>query len=177
MNKNEIIVKKGEIIDWDDAKRIENEGVESVMVRSPLACESLWGVCQKCYGWDLSFNNLVELGTAVGVMAAQSIGEPGTQLTMRTFHTGGVAGESDITQGLPRVDELLETRNPKGEATLSKVFGKVVSVKNGVVKVRPDPTSKNKAKKPDIVEYKIPSGYAAAVKKGDRIEKGQALSE
>lgn len=177
VNKNEIIVKKGEIIDWDDAKRIENEGVESVMVRSPLACESLWGVCQKCYGWDLSFNNLVELGTAVGVMAAQSIGEPGTQLTMRTFHTGGVAGESDITQGLPRVDELLETRNPKGEATLSKVFGKVVSVKNGVVKVRPDPTSKNKAKKPDIVEYKIPSGYAAAVKKGDRIEKGQALSE
>lgn len=177
VNKNEIIVKKGEIIGWDDAKRIENEGVESVMVRSPLACESLWGVCQKCYGWDLSFNNLVELGTAVGVMAAQSIGEPGTQLTMRTFHTGGVAGESDITQGLPRVDELLETRNPKGEATLSKVFGKVVSVKNGVVKVRPDPTSKNKAKKPDIVEYKIPSGYAAAVKKGDRIEKGQALSE
>lgn len=175
--KGKVIVEKGEIITWEKAKVIEEADIEKVRVRSPLKCKSLWGICQKCYGWDLGYNKLVELGQAVGIVAAQSIGEPGTQLTMRTFHTGGVAGEADITQGLPRTEELFETRKPKGKAVISKVYGQVVSVKNGIVKVRVKPASKKKAVKPDIVEYKVPDARPILVKKGDKIEKGQRICE
>ncbi len=119
-----VIVKKDTLITKKDAALIDELGVEEVHIRSLLTCKAENGVCQKCYGYDLGHNKLVEMGTAVGIIAAQSIGEPGTQLTMRTFHTGGIAG-GDITQGLPRVEEILEVRNPKMQAVISEIAGKV----------------------------------------------------
>jgi len=113
-----ILVKKGQIITHEKAKEIDRINPEEVFIRSVLTCQSRRGVCAKCYGYDLAYNKLVKLGTPVGIIAAQSIGEPGTQLTLRTFHTGGVAGR-DITQGLPRVEELLEARSPKRKAILA----------------------------------------------------------
>ncbi len=119
-----VLVKAGEIIEEKDAREIDKSKVESIHVRSVFKCKCPKGVCRKCYGYDLSYNKPAELGAAVGVIAAQSIGEPGTQLTLRTFHTGGVAG-SDITQGLPRVEEIFEVRSPKHQAILTDVDGKV----------------------------------------------------
>ncbi|HEU0051196.1 MAG TPA: DNA-directed RNA polymerase subunit beta' [Patescibacteria group bacterium] len=121
---NEVLVKKGTLITEDLIKVLSKHKVESATVRSVLTCRVPRGLCQKCYGYDLAYNNLVKIGTAVGIIAAQSIGEPGTQLTMRTFHTGGTAA-ADITQGLPRVEELFEARSPKHRAVLSDVSGKV----------------------------------------------------
>ncbi|MFA7314406.1 MAG: DNA-directed RNA polymerase subunit beta' [Candidatus Magasanikbacteria bacterium] len=122
---NKIIVKAGEVVDAQAGRAIEKEEVDNIHVRSILQCQLPKGVCTKCYGFDLSNRKPVKTGTAVGVIAAQSIGEPGTQLTMRTFHLGGVAGGGDITQGLPRVEELFEARNPKRKAILSEVAGKI----------------------------------------------------
>src|SRR5690606_10126235 len=119
------LVKKAELIDEDAAIAIDKAGLEEVAVRTVMECASKKGICQKCYGWDLGHADVVEMGTAVGIIAAQSIGEPGTQLTMRTFHTGGIASSADITQGLPRVEELFEARNPKRKAFISEVAGKV----------------------------------------------------
>ena len=110
-----VVVARNAMITEDDAHRIDASGIDEVLVRSPLACESRYGICRKCYGRNLATGEMVGIGEAVGIIAAQSIGEPGTQLTMRTFHTGGVAGQ-DITQGLPRVEELFEARIPKGKA-------------------------------------------------------------
>jgi DNA-directed RNA polymerase subunit beta' len=121
------IVKSGDMITDDAAAAIEQTDIEAVNVRSVLKCRTLWGICRQCYGVDLARGRVVELGEPVGVIAAQSIGEPGTQLTMKTFHKGGVAGE-DITAGLPRVDEIFEARNPKGQAVLAEVSG-VVKIK------------------------------------------------
>ena len=133
----EMILDKGEMITENIVKKIEEAGIKTVEIRSALTCKTPNGVCQKCYGRNLATGNLVETGEAVGIMAAQSIGEPGTQLTMRTFHTGGVAGGDDITQGLPRVEELFEARNPKGKATITEINGKVASIKedNGKHKI------------------------------------------
>ena len=133
----EMILDKGEMINENIVKKIEDAGIKRVEIRSALTCKTPNGVCQKCYGRNLATGNLVETGEAVGIMAAQSIGEPGTQLTMRTFHTGGVASGDDITQGLPRVEELFEARNPKGKATISEINGKVASIKedNGKHKI------------------------------------------
>ncbi|MDE5888412.1 MAG: DNA-directed RNA polymerase subunit beta' [Bacilli bacterium] len=135
----ELIVDKNEMINENIAKKIVKAGIKKVEIRSALTCKSQFGVCQKCYGRNLATGNLVETGEAVGVMAAQSIGEPGTQLTMRTFHSGGVAhgGDADITQGLPRVEELFEARNPKAKATISEITGKVASIEaaNGKHKI------------------------------------------
>jgi len=133
----ELILDKGEMITENIVKKIEEAGIKKVEIRSALTCKTPNGVCQKCYGRNLATGNLVETGEAVGIMAAQSIGEPGTQLTMRTFHTGGVAGGDDITQGLPRVEELFEARNPKGKATIAEINGKVASIKedNGKHKI------------------------------------------
>ena len=119
-----VIVSKNQGIDEADSKLIGDpgSGISSVKCRSVLKCKLVRGVCRKCYGFDLGFNKMVELGAAVGIVAAQAIGEPGTQLTMRTFHTGGVAG-LDITQGLPRVEELFEAREPKGQAFVSDIDG------------------------------------------------------
>lgn len=119
-----VLVKKGELIDENIIDSIEGEDIKEASIRSSLSCKLHRGVCVKCYGWDLSKNDLVKKGVAVGVMAAQSIGEPGTQLTMRTFHTGGVAGVDDITQGLPRVEEVFEARSPKRKAIIADVSGK-----------------------------------------------------
>ncbi len=135
----EVIIDKNEMITENIAKKIVKAGIKKVEIRSALTCKSQYGVCQKCYGRNLATGNVVETGEAVGVMAAQSIGEPGTQLTMRTFHSGGVAhgGDADITQGLPRVEELFEARIPKAKATIAEISGKIKSIEaaNGKHKI------------------------------------------
>ncbi len=174
------VCKKGEIIDWQKADAIINADVEKVKVRSPLSCRSIGGVCQKCYGWDLGKNQLVKLGEAVGIIAAQAIGEPGTQLTMRTFHTGGVAEGGDITQGLPRVEEIFEARIPAGKATICQVNGKVLEVTpERIIRIKPESEKQKtkKKKKEDIVEYKILPKRAIWVEAGQTVKKGQQLCE
>ena len=123
----EVIVEQNEEILEAAAERIENSGIESVAIRSVMTCHSRTGICARCYGRNLETGEEVNIGEAVGITAAQSIGEPGTQLTMRTFHTGGVAG-GDITQGLPRVEELFEARKPKGIAEICEADGEVISI-------------------------------------------------
>lgn len=123
--KGKVILKAGDILDKEAVESLKKEKVESVLIRSALSCKLNKGICAKCYGWDLAYNKPVKLGATVGVIAAQSIGEPGTQLTMRTFHSGGVAGSDDITQGLPRVEEIFEARSPKKKGLLSDVDAKV----------------------------------------------------
>ena len=172
-----VFVKKGEIINWQAAKAIsEAEAIEKVIVASPLTCKSSHGVCQKCYGWDLGRNQLIKLGEAVGIVAAQSIGEPGTQLTLRTHHLGGIAGAGDITQGLPRIEEIFESRVPKGEAIMSLTEGKVVGIdeERRIVKIQP---VKDGSSKKDIMEYKIPGRIAILVEKGQDIKENQPLCE
>ena len=155
------------------ARKIAERGVEQVFIRSVLKCNSEYGVCQKCYGKNLATGEIVEVGEAVGIMAAQSIGEPGTQLTMRTFHTGGVAG-SDITQGLPRVQELFEARQPKGMALISEIDGEVVSIthKNGryEVKIYNEQTKDEKS-------YTTPYGVEPIVEENQQIKAGDPIME
>lgn len=122
---SELIVDKDTMITDEIANKIVEAGIEKLEVRSVLGCRSKHGVCQKCYGMGLARRDLVSIGESIGIIAAQSIGEPGTQLTMRTIHSGGVAGVADITQGLPRVEELFEARKPKGLAIISEIDGKV----------------------------------------------------
>jgi DNA-directed RNA polymerase subunit beta' len=158
-----IIVREGEEIDEEKASAIQAYGLNQVNIRSVISCRSNWGVCQKCYGRDLARGKLVVLGEAVGVMAAQSIGEPGTQLTMRTFHTGGIA-EEDITQGLPRVEELFEARRPKGEAVIAEIDGQInISQKddNKIIKIIPYEIPSQ--------EYPIKKGYVVCVKDGQKV--------
>ncbi|MDD3386527.1 MAG: DNA-directed RNA polymerase subunit beta' [Candidatus Pacebacteria bacterium] len=173
----EVIIKSGDVIDLKIAQRIKDiPEIETVKIRSPLTCKCKRGICQKCYGLDLGWKGLVNIGEAVGVIAAQSIGEPGTQLTMRTFHTGGVAGEADITRGLPRVEEIFERRPPKGEAEIALKDGKVTEIddKKGVIKVL-TLKSDGKAKEDDIIEYSVSSSIELLVKEGDVVTKGQPL--
>jgi DNA-directed RNA polymerase subunit beta' len=171
--RGKIIVREGEIIDWEKGKRIVEEGIEKVRVRSPLSCKSIRGICQKCYGWDLGKNKLIDLGEAVGIVAAQSIGEPGTQLTLKTFHLGGIAGV-DITMGLPRVEEILEARPPKGEALISEIEGKVLEITaDRRIRIK----SKVHSSKSKVFEYQIPPKAAILVMPGEEIEKGQQISE
>ncbi|HEV8352704.1 MAG TPA: DNA-directed RNA polymerase subunit beta' [bacterium] len=165
------LVGEGEEITEDAADVIEAAGVEEVIVRSVLTCKSRYGVCGKCYGRNLATGKKVEIGEAVGIIAAQSIGEPGTQLTMRTFHTGGVAG-FDITQGLPRVEELFEARKPKGQALIADVAGKVrIGEAKGVRKVI--------VVGKDGVEYSqsVPFGIRLRVADGAKVEAGDQLTE
>ena len=171
--------KKGHLLSAKDAEKIAAEGIEELRVFSPITCKSLYGVCQKCYGYDLGSNKLVKIGEAVGIVAAQAIGEPGTQLTMRTFHTGGVAAGGDITMGLPRVEELFELIRPQNPAILSEFEGTVGEIKKEgdeeVVKVlREGGKSKGKA---EAVAYKIPFGRHIIVKEGEKVEKGQPLTD
>jgi len=180
-----VIVEAGEIIDKQMAEAIEKSELMSVTVRSPITCKTLYGLCAKCYGFDLGANRPVKIGAAVGVIAAQSIGEPGTQLTMRTFHTGGVAG-LDITQGLPRVEELFEVRPPKGKAILSEVEGQVLkieekgSLKTITIKVEGEEKSKKRSSKKAMkkeIEYSVPRSALVFVKVDDKVKIGDQLSE
>ncbi|WP_025640186.1 DNA-directed RNA polymerase subunit beta' [Schnuerera ultunensis] len=168
---NEIIVKKDNIITEDIAESIEEAGIEEVKVRSVLGCKTRHGVCAHCYGRNLATGDPVNVGEAVGTIAAQSIGEPGTQLTMRTFHTGGVAG-ADITQGLPRVEELFEARKPKGLAIISEISGEI-SINETKKKKEVVVTSKDGESK----AYSINYGSRLKVRPGDFIEAGDEITE
>lgn len=174
----EVISKKGEIVTVKKAKEIEALKIDKVKIRNLVTCKTYRGVCQKCYGNDLGRNNLVAIGQAVGIVAAQAIGEPGTQLTMRTFHIGGLAG-TDITQGLPRVDEIFEARSPKGEAVLAEFDGQVEEIeessKQKIIKLAK--TVSGKTKKKEIKEYMVPAVMNINVKEGDLVAKGDVLSE
>ncbi|MDD4983200.1 MAG: DNA-directed RNA polymerase subunit beta' [Candidatus Portnoybacteria bacterium] len=193
---DEVIVKKNTLIDKYAAKKIDALGLETVRVRSVITCQSRQGICQMCYGYDLGRNQLVKLGEAVGIVTAQAIGEPGTQLTMRTFHTGGVAAAGDITQGLPRVQEIFECQVPKGKALVSEIDGKVVEIKeagsNRIIKIKgvnlpkkEDPAKKGSKKKAAKIEnfeeqekeYSVPLRTALWVNEGDTVTKGQQLNE
>ncbi|NTU66368.1 MAG: DNA-directed RNA polymerase subunit beta' [Candidatus Moranbacteria bacterium] len=171
---NEILVKKDIMVTKEDGEKIEKAGIEKAKIRTIVTCKSSRGVCQKCYGLDLGRGHMVDLGQAVGIVAAQAIGEPGTQLTMRTFHIGGIAG-SDITQGLPRVEEIFESRPPKGESMISEIDGKVIGIESTdkamIVKVA------SQGKEEIVKEYQIPAGATIKVAEGDLVAKGTQLSE
>ncbi|MDM5336018.1 DNA-directed RNA polymerase subunit beta' [Fictibacillus enclensis] len=168
---NEVLVSKNEQITEDSAQAVVDAGVQEVTLRSVFTCDTRHGVCKKCYGRNLATGSDVEVGEAVGIIAAQSIGEPGTQLTMRTFHTGGVAGD-DITQGLPRIQELFEARNPKGQALISELEGTVINI------------NESKEKREILVQgeietrsYTVPYGARIKVAEGDVVTAGQVLTE
>lgn len=167
----EVIVEKNELIHEDQAKAIVEAGIEEVIIRSAFTCNTKHGVCQKCYGRNLATGSDVEVGEAVGIIAAQSIGEPGTQLTMRTFHTGGVAGD-DITQGLPRIQELFEARNPKGQAVITEIAGTVLEMKE--VKDKQEVVIQGKVEQRS---YAVPYNARMKVQEGDQVEAGQELTE
>ena len=170
-NTNELIIDNDTMITEAIADRIIAAGIEKLEVRSVLGCHSKHGVCQKCYGMGLARRDLVSIGESVGIIAAQSIGEPGTQLTMRTIHSGGVAGVADITQGLPRVEELFEARKPKGLAIISEIAG-VVKIKETKKKKEVVVTGKDDAR-----TYTIPFGSKMKVHDGDMVEVAQPLIE
>ncbi len=168
----EVIVSKDKMMDDGDAKKIIDKGVTHIDIRSILTCQSTQGVCGKCYGDNLANGKPVAVGEAVGIIAAQSIGEPGTQLTMRTFHTGGIASAEDITQGLPRVEELFEGRRPKSSAIITEVGGIVrmeeIKRTRNIIVTTSDGLEK---------AYPIPYGYRIRVSEGDTVVSGDALTE
>ncbi len=168
----EIIVGADEMISFEQAERIEKAGVKSVVCRSVFTCRSDHGVCAKCYGANLATGGSVDIGEAVGIIAAQAIGEPGTQLTMRTFHTGGVASAEDITQGLPRVEELFEARKPKGLAVITEING-VVHIDDSKKRREAVVTSEDG----ESESYLIPFGSKLKVQDGDTVEAGDELTE
>ena len=167
----EIIVDTETLITENIAEKIVEAGIDRVQVRSVLGCRTKHGVCAKCYGMGLATREEANIGESVGIIAAQSIGEPGTQLTMRTIHSGGVAGVADITQGLPRVEELFEARKPKGLAIVSEI--------DGSVKISEDKTNKvvTITAKDDAKSYTIPFGSKLRVREGDIVRAGQPITE
>jgi len=174
----ETLFKKGHFLSKRDAQLVESKGMISVAVRSPLTCKSVIGVCVKCYGADLGKHKIVDIGEAVGTIAAQAIGEPGTQLTMRTFHAGGTASVGgDITLGLPRVEEVFENRTPKNPATVSHLDGTVSEIKKDggekTIVILPDEKSKTK----DKIEYPVSAARMVLVKEGDHVKKGDLLTD
>jgi len=183
LNKDgKVTFKKGHLLSKIDGNKVVEEGAAEVSVRSPLTCKSMYGVCVNCYGVDLGKYELVGIGEAVGTVAAQAIGEPGTQLTMRTFHAGGTASVGgDITQGLPRVEELFEKRSPKNPAIVSKVDGVIAEIKDlgkeKVIVVIPDVADKSKTKKKSELEYTLSYNRMALVKVGSTIKKGDIITD
>ena len=172
----EVVMSHDRLMTAQDSEKViaflESQGRDRIAIRSVLGCKSKRGVCAKCYGMDLAHSTVVSVGEAVGIIAAQSIGEPGTQLTMRTFHTGGVASAEDITQGLPRVEELFESRKPKGAAILARIGG-VVSIeeikKSRVIVITNTETG-------EVEQYAIPWDYRIKVKEGDEVKAGDELT-
>ena len=175
----EMICSRNKLINVHDAERIvaalEAEGKDSISIRSVLQCQAKHGVCAKCYGANLANGNIVQVGEAVGVISAQSIGEPGTQLTMRTFHTGGIASAEDITQGLPRVEELFESRRPKGAAIITRIDG-VVRIEE-VKKTKQITVTSEDTENPEQESYAIPYGYKIRVREGQAVTAGEPLTE
>ena len=190
-----VIYKKGFLITKEESRIIEGIGFEEVFVRSPLTCKTVHGICQMCYGLDLGRNRLVNLGEAVGIIAAQAIGVPGTQLTLRTFHAGGVAG-TDITTGLPRVEEIFERRIPKNPAIISATDGEIIEIKNKesasgeistkekIIKVLSDSKmdgplrqGSSEARKNNEIEYVVSFPRNVIVKTGSKVTKGQLLTD
>jgi DNA-directed RNA polymerase subunit beta' len=173
-----VVYKKGFLVTKEEAYNIEGLGYGEVFVRSPLTCRTVHGICQMCYGLDLGRNHLVDLGEAVGIIAAQAIGEPGTQLTLRTFHAGGVAG-TDITTGLPRVEEIFERRIPKNPSIVSQTDGEVIEIKDKdgkekIIKVLSDSKEDGKANE---IEYVAPFRRMPIVKVGEKVKKGELLTD
>lgn len=178
----EVIVKAGDFITHAQAEIINASGVENVRIRSLVSCKTIRGVCQSCYGIDLGRNAIVKIGEAVGIVTAQAIGEPATQLTMRTFHQGGSAGAADVTKGLPRVEEVFEARSPKTQAMMSSVAGVVVDIVETAgeirVKIKTDTSKEAKKSKSDIKEMVVdPVVDIVIVKVGDSVEVGQPITE
>jgi DNA-directed RNA polymerase subunit beta' len=175
-----VLFKRNHFLSRDDAAKIETAGISEISVRSPLTCKTMDGICVHCYGVDLGRNKKVELGEAVGTVAAQAIGEPGTQLTMRTFHAGGAAQVGgDITQGLPRVEEVFENRLPKNPAVVCKVDGTISEIKtegkDKIIIVLPEDGEKSKTKA--NIEYPVNYRRVVLVKVGDKVEKGDLLTD
>ncbi len=180
--KGNVLFKKGHLLSRRDAIAVEGTTCAAVTVRSPMTCKTLRGVCQQCYGIDLTTNEIVDIGEAVGTVAAQAIGEPGTQLTMNTKHAGGAASVGgDVTQGLPRVEEVFEKRQPKIPSIVSKCDGQVVDVRTEgrekIVVVAPDMTSKTAPKKKENIEYPVHYRRVVTVSKGDTVIAGQLLTD
>jgi len=184
ISNGRVLAKRGDVISRELAKLIEAEGVQKIKIRSPIMCKTEGGICSACYGLDLSRNREIEIGETVGVIAAQSIGEPGTQLTLKTFHIGGVAG-ADITHGLPRVEEIFEARVPKGKSPLIRADGVIAHIQEkGLiisVLVKEDlksaEKSSKKSKNENIFEYIVPAKVQLKVKVGDVVKKGDQLYE
>jgi DNA-directed RNA polymerase subunit beta' len=175
-----VVFAKGTLLGRDEAQLVEKSGVEEIHVHSPLTCKTLRGVCQKCYGMDLGRGKLVAMGETVGIVAAQAIGEPGTQLTMRTFHAGGAAGE-DITMGLPRVEDIFERQTPKAQAVVAKVTGVITDIKRGekddlIIVVLGDAEGK-KEKEEKIVEHSVSFRRSPIVKVGSEVKAGDLLTD
>ena len=169
----EVLISTDHLMMEDDAKLLEAHGIHSVRIRTVLGCKARSGVCAKCYGMNLATSEEVNMGEAVGIIAAQSIGEPGTQLTMRTFHTGGVAGD-DITQGLPRVEELFEARKPKKMGQLAEISGRVSIDESHRTAYRPVTIT---AEDGEVKQYQIPYNMGMRVVDGDRVSRGDRLTD
>ncbi len=167
----EVILETGEMIEAKHVSAMEEAGIGEALVRSPLTCQLRYGICAGCYGRDLARGGTVKVGEAVGIIAAQSIGEPGTQLTLRTFHTGGVAGSSDITQGLPRVQELFEARSPKGQAIIADISGTVEVRRDGDLR-----RAKVVASEMNSALHRIPEGYTIVAEEGDKVAAGDVIA-
>ena len=171
-SNGDLAISKDKLLTDADAQKIINMGIERIKIRSVLGCKAAHGVCAKCYGHSLANGNPIQIGEAVGIIAAQSIGEPGTQLTMRTFHTGGIASAEDITQGLPRVVELFESRQPKSSAIISRIAGKV-----SIEEIKKTRHVFVTSEEGEVEDYTVPFGYRMRVEEGDEIEKGTSITE
>jgi DNA-directed RNA polymerase subunit beta' len=174
--EGKVLYKAGSLITKEDAVKIEHAGIKEVLVRTPFSCKTVHGLCRMCYGLDLGRNHMVNKGEAVGIIAAQAIGEPGTQLTLRTFHAGGVAGV-DITQGLPRIEEIFERRSPRNPAVVSETEGEVVEIRQNGKEKTLVVLSETKVGKSNTIEYVVSARRTPTVKVGSKIAGGDLLTD